>query len=342
MEDRQLRNALKANQVVKGPWGVSYAAEVEGSRVFVKRVPMTEREAARPWSTRNHFRLPAQYNYGFGSAGFGAHRELIGHITTTTCVLEGSTPGFPLLLHHRLMERTPTGRPELAGIERYVRRWNSRAVGEFMTARAAAPLELWLVMEHIPHPMSDWLMGNQDRVENVIDQLFAAISVLGTEGIVHFDVHFANVLTDGETVHLADFGLLNDSRFELTKSELKFLQRHRHYDYASAILAIGLAPRWRVWAEPAASRTALVSGYPWLQGLERSRDFAAAMIDHASQMTTGPLAVTPVYAETLRRYREVILYMSGFHDDMWENPRKRSPYDDDHVQRILREAGAPT
>lgn len=342
LDDRQLGSALKSGKAQAGPWGLSYTTSLGGSGVFVKRIPLTEREASRPWSTRNHFRLPPYYSYGFGSAGFGVFRELVAHITTTNWVLEGDSPNFPMLVHHRVMPRPATNPPDEALIARYVKHWNGRrSVGDFMRDRAEARQEMWLVLEHVPHVMSDWIMTNQDQAGGVVDQLCAAISLMRRRGMVHFDAHFGNVLTDGETVYLADFGLLNDSNFDLTKPERSFLARHSHYDYGEAIFAMGLASMWALWSHPEESRAKVLRRYEWLQGLERQRDFAAALIDNLDAMTTGPLAISGQYAETLRQYREVILYFAGFFDAMWHNPRKNASYDDVQVRRLLEQAGAP-
>ncbi len=342
LDDRRLRSALKAGRVHNGPWGASYPAEIDGSKVFIKRIPLTELEASRPWSTRNHFRLPTYYNYGVGSAGFGVFRELVGHITTTNWVLEGASPSYPLLLHHRVTERTETHGPAEDRTQDYVKRWNgSRAVGNFMRARVDAKQEVWLVLEHLPYRMSEWMMANQDRVEEVIDELFAAISRLGHNGMVHFDAHFGNVLTDGETVYVSDFGLLNDANFDLTKPERDFLARHRHYDYAEALFAVGLAPLWALWARPADSQAEALAMYDWLGRADTQQKFAIALLENIDRVSVGPLAISPSYAETLRRYHDVVLYMAGFLDTMRRNPKKNTPYDDEHVRRLLVKAGAP-
>ncbi len=74
MDDEQL-GSLVDRSCVDG-WGHSSAATLpDGSSVFVKRLPLTEVEHARPHSTRNHFRLPSVYQYGVGAAGFGVWRD---------------------------------------------------------------------------------------------------------------------------------------------------------------------------------------------------------------------------------------------------------------------------
>jgi hypothetical protein len=89
----------QAPQVRPGIGGTSATVEAGGVRVFVKQVPVTEREL-RPGnvrSTANLFGLPGFYQYGLGSAGFGAWRELAAHIMTTNWVLSDEHRAFALL-----------------------------------------------------------------------------------------------------------------------------------------------------------------------------------------------------------------------------------------------------
>lgn len=77
-------------------------------KVFVKRIPLTDLGHENPFSARNLYSLPTFYNYGVGSAGFGAFRELFAHAKTTNWVLAGEIETFPLLSHYRIR------RPSLA------------------------------------------------------------------------------------------------------------------------------------------------------------------------------------------------------------------------------------
>ena len=100
VSDRRLEDAVGAAPGLgSGIGGRSAEMQVEGVRVFVKRVPLTDVEL-RPKharSTANLFGLPLFYQYGVGSAGFGAWRELAAHIMTTGWVLGDAYAGFPLL-----------------------------------------------------------------------------------------------------------------------------------------------------------------------------------------------------------------------------------------------------
>ena len=79
LSDEQLVTAL-ADQAVT--WRASVhgsqcgVIDVDGVKVFVKRISLTdlERAAGNEGSTANLFDLPLHYQYGVGSAGFGAWR----------------------------------------------------------------------------------------------------------------------------------------------------------------------------------------------------------------------------------------------------------------------------
>jgi hypothetical protein len=49
-------------------------------------------------------------------------------------------------------------------------------------------------------------------------------------GLVHFDAHFFNILTDGHGLYFSDFGMALSDRFDLSHQETAFLREHRCYD----------------------------------------------------------------------------------------------------------------
>lgn len=106
MSDRRLGEAVSAaTPLGSGMGGRSAELDVCGTRVFVKRVPLTDLEL-RPEnvrSTANLFGLPTFYQYGVGSAGFGAWRELAAHTITTNWVLGDVYGDFPLMYHWRVL-----------------------------------------------------------------------------------------------------------------------------------------------------------------------------------------------------------------------------------------------
>jgi len=70
-------------------------------------------------------------------------------------------------------------------------------------------------------------MHNPDPAE----ALAHGTAFMSSEGFVHFDAHFANILTDGRLIYFADLGLALSSQFDLSAEETEFLASHRAYDH---------------------------------------------------------------------------------------------------------------
>lgn len=97
---------LKEDQELhSGIGGHSQLIKIEGMPVFVKKILLTEFEQFPEnfMSTANIFNLPLFYQYGVGSAGYSAWRELAAHTMTTNWVLSGQCMNFPILYHWRIL-----------------------------------------------------------------------------------------------------------------------------------------------------------------------------------------------------------------------------------------------
>ncbi|MEV0149781.1 MULTISPECIES: protein kinase family protein [unclassified Nonomuraea] len=239
LSDRQIVDLVTAaTPRHAGIGGRSAELDVDGTRMFVKRVPLTDLEA-RPEhfrSTANLFGLPTFYQYGIGSAGFGAWRELATHTMTTDWVLGDAYEGFPLMYHWRVIPDSPPAglADEFGGIDGAVAHWEgSQAVRERLEAIGRSSLSLVLFLEHLPQTLAAWLADRRADAaacawtEEALDRGAAFMS---SKGLVHFDAHFLNVLTDGRVIYFADFGLALSSRFDLSAAEAAFLSDHRAYD----------------------------------------------------------------------------------------------------------------
>ncbi len=244
LSDLQLAALLaRADPAGDGIGGTKACLDVDGVCVFVKQVPLTdlERRPEHVRSTANLFELPTFYQYGVGSAGFGAWRELAVHIMTTNWVLENQCPSFPILYHWRVLPQRArrSTRAEAAGQERMVAYWQgSAAVRARLAALRQSTASLVLFIEHIPQTVHSWLaarvaLGGRAAASAcalVERELQAVTSFMGTRGLLHFDAHFHNLLTDGRRLYFADFGLALSSRFDLSREESAFFRRHESYD----------------------------------------------------------------------------------------------------------------
>ncbi|MEV0167879.1 protein kinase family protein [Nonomuraea fuscirosea] len=240
-DDRELAALLERAAVPLGTGigGTSARLDVGGTPVFVKRVPLTAPELRHPHSTANLFGLPPFCQYGIGSPGFGAWRELAAHTMTTEWVLTGRFPGFPLLYHWRALPNTEPAPlyGDLADIDRAVAFWeDAPGLRRRLEALAEAPASLTLFLEYVPTDLNQWLdervrAGDADRACAFADRkLREVVSFMNANGLLHFDAHFGNFLTDGRRLYLTDFGQAVSDRFDLSAEEQVFYRRHLTYD----------------------------------------------------------------------------------------------------------------
>ncbi|MFD1932816.1 MULTISPECIES: protein kinase family protein [Nonomuraea] len=238
MSDRRLGEVVAAaGERGAGIGGRSAEVELDGTRVFVKRVPLTDVEL-RPEharSTANVFGLPMFYQYGIGSAGFGAWRELAVHTMTTNWVLGDEYEGFPLMYHWRILPDSPPRgfADEFGGLEGAVAHWDgSAAVRGRLEAIGRSTFSLVLFLEHVPWTLGAWLADHPTAATFLWaeEALARGAAYMSSRELVHFDAHFHNVLTDGRRLYFADFGLALSAGFDLSAGEAAFLSDHLAYD----------------------------------------------------------------------------------------------------------------
>ncbi|MER5639195.1 protein kinase family protein [Kitasatospora sp. NPDC002227] len=320
--DRELSALVDAAAPVgAGIGGKTALLEVAGRQVFVKRVPLTdlERRPEHVRSTANLFDLPAFCQYGvglIGGPGFGAWRELAVHTITTDWVLAGEHEGFPLMYHWRVLpDSTPL--PEgLADVDRAVAYWGGGAqVRRRIEALRESSASIALFLEYIPQNLHQWLGTQVEAGERATDlacalvekELAAGTSFMNSRGLLHFDAHFENILTDGRSLYFADYGLALSAGFQLSPSEAEFFDRHRSYDRgftATYLVNWLLTALYGFRREDREGRYALV------------REFAEGK---------RPTGIPAEAAAILARHAPVAAVVSGFNREFQQRSRE-TPY----------------
>lgn len=250
LSDRRLADLVAAAPIANvGIGGTGGVVEVGGTRVFAKRVLLTdlERRPEHMLCTANLFGLPTYCQYGVGSPSFGAWRELAAHVMTTNWVLAGRIEGFPLLYHWRVLDGLPPDLPrsdELADVAAVVRYWHGApGVRDRVTGLASASASVLLFLEYVPHSLADWLAGQVAAGDDAVGaacalverDLTTVVPAMNAHGLRHFDAHFRNILTDGNRLYVGDFGLATSTRFELSPEEADFAALHERHDEAYAL-----------------------------------------------------------------------------------------------------------
>lgn len=248
LSNQQLKKLLtNAQPKHEGIGGKSAFITVDDIPVFVKKIPLTELEHLPQhfMSTANLFDLPLFYQYGVGSAGFGAWRELATHIITTNWVITGECANFPMLYHFRIL---PSGEADhnrnyWGNLKKYLHYWeNSPQIAQRVEAINKSSFHIALFLEYIPENLQTWLskqiQKSDKEVSSAIDfvtqHLHATNTFMNAQGLMHFDAHFDNILTDGKLLYLSDFGLALSTKFDLSEAESAFLKHHQTYDQACA------------------------------------------------------------------------------------------------------------
>jgi hypothetical protein len=325
-------------------WGMSHTIVLGQSKVFVKRVPVTNLEYDNLFSTRNLYNLPTYCNYGIGSiasTGFGFCRELISHIKTTNWVLEGKIATFPLMYHYRIIpfsgQRVDVDREDLKA---YVEHWgNSENAGNYVLHRAIANYELVLFLEYIPHVLETWLRENPNKLQQSLDDIRTTIDFLRTKGIIHFDAHFRNILTDGERTYLTDFGLVLDRSFALTKDEESFFEQNTFYDYGEVLRNLGHLIRSPYYSCSDRDRRRIVEKYGIKESL-KPYEVGGILLDNIEQIhADGDMKLDEFYVASIVKYRSIIALMQNFFTDMWGNNKKDTKLPHVELERLLKETG---
>jgi hypothetical protein len=279
-------------------------------------------------STANMFDSPLSYQYGIGSAGFGAWRELLTHIMTTNWAIMGKCINFPIMYHWRIL---PSGPGDLntdywGDIEGHCRYWgNANAIRKRVTDLNKASAYIALFLEYIPQNLQEWLsaeIANGDdsaetAVEFVDEHLNITNKYMNEHGLMHFDAHFKNILTDGKRLYFSDFGLALSAKFDLTPAETAFLKQHQSYDQTCA--AVNLLH---------CIITSLFGKERWHL---RLREYLAGELSN----------VPPGINTIINRYGPIALLMDDFFQKL-QNESKSTSYPAAQLEKLLRKSSSET
>ncbi|OUL20850.1 hypothetical protein BV378_28620 [Nostoc sp. RF31YmG] len=343
LDNAQLRSLFGNSELNESStgWGMNHTIVLGESKVFVKRVPVTNIEFDNLFSTRNLYDLPTYCNYGFGSTGFGVFRELVTHIKTTNWVLSGAIASFPLMYHYRIIPFS--GRRadvDESHLKDYVEYWgNSANAGNYLLDRANANYELVLFLEYIPYILETWLRDNPNKLQQPLNDLCKTIDFLRTKEIIHFDAHFRNVLTDGEQTYLTDFGLVLDKSFALTKDEESFFEQNTFYDYGEVLRNLGHLIRAPYDSCSENDKRRIMKKYGIKEDL-KPYELRSILLDNIEQIhTDGDIKLDEFYVASIVKYRSIITLMQNFFADMWENNKKDTKLRHIELQLLLKQTG---
>lgn len=321
-------------------WGRNQTIEIDGSKLFVKRVPVTTIEQENMFLTANMHNLPTSYNYGIGSVGLGVFRELVAHIKTTNWVLGGEHENFPLLYHYRFVpfsgKRAEVNQAEH---DEYIAYWGGNEnIDQYMVERRNASVELLLFLEYIPDVLHGWLLENLEQLPKTLGQMETTIDFLHEKRILHFDAHYWNFLTDGERIYLTDFGLVLDRNFALNEAEQAFFEANTFYDYGEFVSNQAMLGMSHYRQLPDAEKQRFNERFD----IPAEGDQFQALFQTFSNKfdeihASGLISMNEIHLQCLTRHEEIIQLMAKFFGAMNANPQKDTPFPNEELARLLAE-----
>jgi thiamine kinase-like enzyme len=169
--------------------------------------------------------------------------------------------------------------------------------------------------------LSAQISKGDDNAEKAVafvdEELKATNKHMNACGLMHFDAHFENILTDGKQLYLSDFGLALSSKFDLTPVETEFLKQHHSYDQACA--AVNLLH-------------CIITSFFGKEHWEiRLREYLAGELSN----------VPPAINTIIHRYAPIALLMDEFFQKL-QKESKSTPYPATQLEKLLRTSSSET
>ena len=121
LSQEEIQELLSSGEKIHiGIGGTAVKLEIESIPVFAKKIPLTEIDMQNEFSTKNLFNLPTYYQYGVGSTGFGAWRELKAHEMTTQWVIDEECENFPIMYNYKIVQENNPQNMDQEKLEKYL------------------------------------------------------------------------------------------------------------------------------------------------------------------------------------------------------------------------------
>jgi hypothetical protein len=161
---------------------------------------------------------------------------------------------------------------------------------------------------------------------------------LRKNGVIHFDAHFYNVLTDEEQAYLADFGLALDRSFALTKEEERFFRQHIDYDYGEVLACLDFLVLRSYDALPERAKCRVKDKYGIDESTPHEERLPVFLNNIEAIHNDRVMKLDKEYVATIVRYRGIIALMHKFYSDLGRNNQKDTKFPHAKLRRLLQEA----
>jgi hypothetical protein len=236
------------------------------------------------------------------------------------------------MYHWRVLPGAPSTPEEHADPERTVAYWaGSSAVRERLDALARSSASVVLFFEYVARNAYEWLAAQLASGDDAVESACAMmernlrtdVSFMNANGLLHFDAHLRNILTDGQRLYFADLGLATSARFELAPAEMAFIETNLSHDGCYAVTQL---VNWLV---------TMLSG-----AVDPAAFDPAARNEFIRRCARGeePANVAPSIAAVIKRHAPIAVVMNDFYWKLHGESRT-TPYPVDDIRRVCAMTG---
>jgi hypothetical protein len=147
----------------------------------------------------------------------------------------------------------------------------------------------------------------------------ADIAFLNSHGLLHFDAHFRNILTDGHRLYLGDLGLATSPRFDLSTDEQNFARRNLSHDAGYAVMEL---VNW------------LVTNVVGVAVPETGGPVDRNTYIRRCAAGTQPAGIPAPISAVISRYAPVATVMNDFYWKLFGDSRA-APYPTEEIERAM-------
>lgn len=176
----------------------------------------------------------------------------------------------------------------------------------------------------------------KNKVTQLIDEMLKIITFLKMKGIIHMDIHFDNIITDGKKMFLTDFGLTLDRNFDLSKKEKVFFNNNTYYDLGEFLYSISVN-LFSIYKKNNILQRLMIRGInEEMKPFERYIFFLKNIKEISGDKI---LHLDKDYLNIIIKYYDIILLISEFLSDMYRNNKKNTKYNHIELLGLLKTTG---
>lgn len=208
--------------------------------------------------------------------------------------------------------------------------WDAN-IKKYLIERLNPRYKLTLCLEYFEFTLNQWLTDDPERISLYLDQMIKVCNFLKENQIIHFDAHIHNILTDGKTMYLTDFGLVLDKQYLSEEKELDFFEKNRYIDYAHVIANIYEYLFNKIFDQNLES-IGIKEGH-----MRDTMESNLKIIFDNLEKLTKYFNCNPGYYVSLKKFQNIAFLFNSFMYKLRFNEKKDNVFPNEEIKKLLKQ-----